>query len=347
MENNNVYQAILDKTVDNKKVFGTTFALQKDNFFWQGASGDFAVDTPFFVASTTKLFTTAIIMQLRNQGLLKLEDKIYSYLNKSVLNELHIWEDKDFSEKLTIQHLLAHTSGLPDYFQGKRKNSLSLEKDILTGNDQSWTFEDVIAISKSMRPLFPPGTRDKAHYSDTNFQILGKIIETITQLSFSNACNQFVIAPLGLKKTYLFHDVNDAIPKGLYYKNKVISIPNAMTSFGADGSIVSTANELLIFIQAFFNGKLFPKKYLNEMFVWNKIFFPMKSGVGVHLFNLPWVLNPLGTVPKFIGHSGLSGTVAFYCPKENLYIAGTVNQIAHPELSFKTMIQLAIKSKSK
>jgi CubicO group peptidase (beta-lactamase class C family) len=113
-----------------------------------------------------------------------------------------------------------------------------------------------------------------------------------------------------------------------------------MTSFGADGGIVSTSSDMLRFIEAFFQGQLFPEEYIHDMQAWNRIFFPMRSGIGIHLFKLPWIMNPFGTVPYFLGHSGLSGALAFYCPKKNLYIAGTVNQVAHPEISFKTMIRL-------
>lgn len=66
----------------------------------------------------------------------------------------------------------------------------------------------------------------------------------------------------------------------------------------------------------------------------------MLSGIGIHLFKLPRVFNPAGTIPDFIGHSGLSGALAFYSPKENLFIVGTVNQVAHPDISFRTMIKL-------
>jgi CubicO group peptidase (beta-lactamase class C family) len=71
----------------------------------------------------------------------------------------------------------------------------------------------------------------------------------------------------------------------------------------------------------------------------------MQSGVGLHLFKLPWMFNPTGAVPVFIGHSGLSGALAYYSPKENMFIVGTVNQIAHPDMSFKTMIKLVSKAK--
>jgi CubicO group peptidase (beta-lactamase class C family) len=61
-------QAVLDKTVDNKKVFGTSFAFKNDTLTWQGSSGNMTIDQPYFIASTTKLFTTAIILKLRAES---------------------------------------------------------------------------------------------------------------------------------------------------------------------------------------------------------------------------------------------------------------------------------------
>jgi CubicO group peptidase (beta-lactamase class C family) len=114
-----------------------------------------------------------------------------------------------------------------------------------------------------------------------------------------------------------------------------------MTSFGPDGGMVSTSSDMLVFIEAFFTGKLFPKSYIEDLQKWNKIFYPMQSGIGIHKFQLPKAFNPTGLIPVFIGHSGLSGALAYYSPRENLYIVGTVNQVAHPDMSFKTMIKLA------
>lgn len=333
-------QAALDKTVDGKKVFGTSFAIKKDSLSWLGAAGDLSKDQSYFIASTTKLFTTAIILHLRSEGKLNLEDRISKYLDKAILNGLHVYKGKDYSGELTIRHLLSHTSGLPDYFQGKGANGKSLEDDITSGNDHSWTFEQAIERTKMMKPLFAPGTKNKANYSDTNFQLLGKIIEVITNKSYSENCNDLIIQPLGLVKTYLYLDSTDKTPKTLYYEKNELNIPKAMTSFGADGGMVSTSAEMLIFIEAFFTGRLFPSSYINELQEWNKIFFPMRSGIGIHLFKLPWIFNPTGAMPYFIGHSGLSGALAYYSPEENMYVAGTVNQVAHPDMSFKTMIKL-------
>jgi CubicO group peptidase (beta-lactamase class C family) len=333
-------QIVLDKTVDGKKIHGASFAIKKDGLTWFGVSGNISIDESYFIASTTKLFTTAIILRLKSEGRLNLDDKISKYLKISIMNGLHIYKGKDYSGELTIKHLLAHTSGLPDYFQNKGPNGLSLEDEVVKGNDQFWTFEQSIERTKAMKPLFAPGTRKSAHYSDANFQLLGNIIETITNKTYGENCNSFIINLLGLSKTYLYQDSTDRTPKTLFYKEKELHIPKAMTSFGPDGGIVSTSADMLIFIEAFFSGRLFPSEYLNDLQVWNKIFFPMRSGIGIHLFKLPCLFDPTGAIPYFIGHSGLSGALAYYSPKENLYIAGTVNQVAHPDVSFKTMIKL-------
>jgi CubicO group peptidase (beta-lactamase class C family) len=333
-------QTVLDKIVDQKKVFGTSFAIKKDNSSWIGGSGNIASNQSYFIASTTKLFTTAIILNLKSKGKLNLEDKISKYLDSSIIKSLHVFKGKEYSYDLTIKHLLSHTSGLPDYFQDKGSSGKSLEDELKSGSDQYWTLEEAIERTKSMQPLFIPGSKNKAHYSDANFQLLGKIIETITNKSYSKNCNDLIINPLGLTKTYLYQDVSDHLPKSLYYVENELHIPKAMTSFRADGGMVSNSADMLIFIEAFFTGKLFPSEYIQDLQKWNKIFFPMRSGIGIHQFKLPWIFNPTGVVPVFIGHSGLSGALAYYSPKQNIYVVGTVNQIAQPDLSFKTMIKL-------
>lgn len=333
-------QSVLDDIIDGKRIFGASFSIKKDDKIWNGAAGNISVEEQYFIASTTKLFTTAIILLLKSENKLCLNNKISQYLELSILKELHIYNGKDYSNEITIKHLLAHTSGLADYFQNKGVNGKSLEDELINGHDQSWTLQQAIDRTKSMKSLFVPGTLNMAHYSDSNFQLLGKIIELITGKSFSDNCEELIIKPLGLSKTYLYKDATDNTPKKLYYKSKVLNIPKAMTSFGPDGGMVSTSSDMLLFVEAFFTGKIFPNEYIDTLQQWNKIFFPMQSGIGIHLFKLPWIFNPTGAIPYFIGHSGLSGALAYYSPRENFYIAGTVNQISSPEISFKTMIKM-------
>ena len=336
----NKLQSILERTVDEKHVFGASFAIKQEGFNWVGAAGNLSEQSPYFIASVTKLFTTAAILQLRANGKLDLTDPIIDYLDATILDRLHIYRGEDYTHKLTIGHLLSHTSGLPDYFQGKTANGNSLEATILSGNDCAWTPKEAIAKSKSMLPLFAPGAKRKAHYSDTNYQLLGKIIEHVSGWSYLTYCHKQIIAPLGLINTYLYKVPSDDTPQQIYYKRKALFIPKAMASFGPDGGMVSTSSELLRFTEAFITGQLFPRSYFLELYRWQRIFFPMWSGIGIQRIKLPWILNPFGAVPEFVGHSGQSGVVAFYAPDKKAFVAGTINQADHPSLAIKTMIKL-------
>ena len=259
-------QAIIAKTVDNQKVFGVSFAVQKDSFNWEGTAGNIAINHTFFIASTCKIFASAIVFYLINNDKINLKDKISKYLDANTLNQLHVYKGKDYSNEITLEHLLAHTSGLPDYFQDKDANGESLEKKLTAGKDMGWDFEYTIALTKKLTPHFAPGTKNKAHYSDANYQILGKIIEVVTGKSFAQNCNEIIINPLQLNNTYLFPQANKEQPKTLYYKNKPLEIPLAMASFGADGGIVSNSADMMIFIRAFFNGEILNnKKYLRDL----------------------------------------------------------------------------------
>lgn len=333
-------QNVLDRAVDRKKIHGTSFALKKDSFIWAGCSGDLTGEQPYFIASTTKLFTTAVVLKLCAKGWLHLDNKISAFLNKDILQHLHVYNGIEYSYDITIRQLLSHTSGLPDYFQEKTETGKRLFEELIHQNDRQWNFEQVIEITKNLKPKFVPGTKNKAYYSDTNFQIVGAIIEKITGKSYAQNCQELITNPLGLYHTYLYLDQTDQRPRPIYYKTTPLNIPRAMSSFGPDGGFVSTSREMLVFMEAFFTGKLFPVSYIRELQIWNKIFFPMKAGIGIQLFQLPWFVDPLRSVPSFIGHSGLSGALAFYVPDSNLFISGTVNQAAYPALSFRLMVKL-------
>lgn len=333
-------QSILERTVDGKRVFGTSFAIKRGAFSWAGTAGNLSEQSPYFIASVTKLFTTAAMLQLRAAGKLALTDRITDYLDAATLDGLHIYRGKEYTRELTVRHLLAHSSGLPDYFQGKDAGGGSLEATILGGKDRAWTYEEAIGMSKSMSPLFAPGTKGKAHYSDTNYQLLGKIIEVVTERTYAEYCHHQIIVPLGLTHTYLYQHPSDNSPSKIYHKRKALAIPQAMASFGPDGGIVSTSAELLWFTEAFFTGQLFPLPYLQELQHWQRIFFPMWSGIGIQRLKLPWIFDPFSTVPKFMGHIGQAGVVAFYSPEKKVFVVGTINQAAHPSLAIKTMIKL-------
>ena len=334
------FQQILDKSINNRSVFGTQVSICSEKEVWTGASGNLNPASSFFIASTTKLYLTAVILNYRSRGILALEDTLGKYVSPSLLKGLHVFQGKEYSHEITIRHLLAHTSGLPDYFLGKLPNGNSLYDELTKGNDQSWDVAKAIQLSKTMQPLFAPGTPGKANYSDANFQLLQAIIEKISGKKLEEVFQTVIYKPLGLAKTYIYSDSTDKIPELMYYKNQPLSIPKAMTSFQGDGGIVSNSNELLVFLKAFFEGKLFPIAYIEEMKIFNPIMFPLENGVGMMRFKLPRLFSPFKAIPECYGHSGLSGAFAFYCPEKEIFITGTVNQISQPQLSYKLMLKL-------
>ncbi len=157
----------------------------------------------------------------------------------------------------------------------------------------------------------------------------------------AKAVDEHICQKVGLTKTYLYQDPNDTRPVPMNFKKNLLHIPMAMSSFGADGGIVSTANDGLIFLRAFFGGQLFDSRHLPHLTSrWRKIFFPLQYGIGISLFRLPWFFSPFKKFPDLVGHSGLSGAFLFYCPDREIYLTGTVNQVAKPQTSFRLMLSL-------
>ena len=186
-----------------------------------------------------------------------------------------------------------------------------------------------------METHFPPGKEGKAKYIDTNHQILGLIIENITGEPV-NIVLKKLFRELNLTKTVLFEDANKDSIAPLYYKSKEILIPLFLNSTQND--IISSARDQMTFLKAFFSGYFFPKERLNELAKWNDIFFPFKYGIGIQKFSIPRFLSPFQPVSEMIGHCGSTGSVAFYVPEKGVYITGTTNQQASPNVAFQTMI---------
>lgn len=335
-------QSVLARVVDGRHVFGASASLETGDgaFRFDGCAGNLNATSRFFIASTTKLFVTALVMKLRHGGKLDLEDPLTKYFDRAVWQGLLVLRGAEYGGHITVRQLLSHTSGLPDYFGDPRADGPSLQRALMRGRDRPWLVEHVIDDVKYMKPRFRPGHPGKAHYSDTNYQLLGAIVETLMGQRLAAAIDAHICLPLGLRDTYLYEDPTDTAPADMYFKGQPLSIPLAMASVGADGGIVSTSPDLLAFVKAFFKGGLFPVAYLDEMKRWNRIFFPLEYGVGVARFKLPRLLDPFGAQPELIGHSGLSGAFAFCAPEKDVCLAGTVNQIHRPSTSFRLMLRM-------
>jgi CubicO group peptidase (beta-lactamase class C family) len=326
-------------TASKKHIFGAVFYVSSDdkNLDVISAAGNIQEDSPYYIASINKLFVSALTLKQYSDSKIDINDKIAQYLPTEMINGLHVYKGKDYSQDLTIEHLMSHTSGLPCYLMDKQADGKRAMAELEAGIDRAWPTEKVIQAVKQMEPHFPPGTSGKAKYSDTNFQILSLVIEHIAGKPI-NIILEELFRELNMISTYVSDDITDNKYVPIRYKSKEIRIPLFLTSTKND--IISTARDQMIFTKAFFNGHFFPKDRLKELEKWNNIFMPFKYGIGIQKFSLSRVFTLLQRLPDMIGHSGSVGSIAFYVPEINVYITGTVNQQAKPSAAFQTMIKI-------
>jgi D-alanyl-D-alanine carboxypeptidase len=323
---------LLDNIIKKNKIFSAVLCVESGDgrFSWKGATGDMQADNRYFIASVTKLYVTAVVMRLIEGKFLALEDKIEGFLPKEHAQGLHVLKGVDYTSQLTIKHLISNTSGLPDYFFHKRSDGKSAADLLLDGVDESWDFDKTINTVKKLKPKFQPGKKGKASYSDTNYQILGKIIESVTGKSISEVFRDYIFDPLHLKETYVYTSPDDQSSVPFYYKTKKLWLPKYMTSISAEGGIVSTAAECMIFLKAFFQGYFFPPEILEHLKQWNLILPPpglFFYGIGLEKLWTPWFISPFKPISEILGFWGQTGSFAWYNPDTDLYFCGTTNQI--------------------
>ncbi|WP_417262214.1 serine hydrolase domain-containing protein [Celeribacter sp.] len=296
--------------------------------------------TPYFATGVTKLFVTAILLQLCEEEKIDLDAPFLRYIgDRTPFLDLHVKEGVDRTDQVTIKHLMSHTSGFGDHFLLKYQ-ARALKHQVAEGVDSSWGFEDVLLRARSHGAVFAPGEGTRASYTDTNFHILGRVIEEVEGMSFARAVQTRIADRLGLRATYVYCDPSDHRPVDPMSRSREIHVPRSLASFQADGGIVTTSRESMVFARGFFEGYLFDKRVLPRLYSWRPIVFSAEYGAGLMHMQVPWwmtvpyrlrycLLDLFRAPPRLIGHIG-RGSVCFYAPDEGVYVAGTVNQLNDP-----------------
>lgn len=345
-------QAVLESQIGKGNIHNIVAAVQSHDrsIDFVGAAGiadpnsgaAMTPETPYFIASVTKMYTAAIILRLYEERRVDLNAPISEYLPHSLTHAIHVYKGTDYSDRIKIFHLINHSSGLADHEADKPRGGKSVIDELKSGHDRAIDTAEAIEIVRKLTPHFVPGARGKAYYSNTNYRLLGAIIENVTGKPMATNFKEMICEPLGLEHTYLFDwtapNASKA-PATIYLKTTPTNVPKYLSSSISDGGLVSTVSESMIFLRAFFEGHLFDKALFEHMMNWNAIFFPLRYGYGLMYFQLPRFFWP-SPLPEFIGHSGSTGSFAFTCPSRSIYLAGTVNQIDSPAKPFFLMIAL-------
>lgn len=368
-------EALLDDLFKRKSIHSAVMSIVSGDgsFRWAGAKGlitpegaPLTPDAPWFVASITKLFIASMILRMVERGELTLEDRIVDRLAPSITHDLHVLDGTDWTDRITVKHLLSHTSGLPDYIEDypdqreKESDRRSLMEVLLEDGDRDWSLEDTAQwVRQRLGPHFAPqpldGRKVQVRYSDTNYQLLIGIIEYCRQAPYHEVLQDLILDPLNLQNTWPpgHYRANNPEPNmpTLYAGSGPIRIPQFLNSIG---DLNSTCDDLINFYQAVVEGRLFQDvSSWNPMQTsWNPFAFPgdrtaigqingpVDYGLGVMRFRLPPSSSSARPVTHVVGHTGSTGTWLFYAPELDVYLTGTVNQTVAAAIPFKLIPQL-------
>ncbi|MCH8035314.1 MAG: serine hydrolase [Bacteroidetes bacterium] len=208
-------------------------------------------NTKFRLGSITKQFTSMLIMQLVAEGKIQLDGKMTNYLSDY---------RKDTGNKVTIHHLLTHTSGIPSY--------TSLPNYFKDVSRNPYTVDEFVKQFCSDNLAFEPGS--KYSYSNSGYFVLGAIIEKVTGKTYETVLQKRILDPLHMKNTgYDHHETIIANRATGYEKTPNGYINSAYLDMShpfSAGSMYSTVEDLYLWNQALYTEDLLSDKYKDIMF---------------------------------------------------------------------------------
>ncbi|VAW13847.1 D-alanyl-D-alanine carboxypeptidase-like protein [hydrothermal vent metagenome] len=258
--------------------------------------------TKYRIASITKSFTASIIMQLIDENSLSLSITLDSF-----------FPELPNSNLITIEHLLRHRSGLFNYTE------TAYGTEITT---QPATQQQLIDLFIENGTIFEPN--DQTSYSNTNYVILGFIIESIDQKSYADALRDRITIPLGLTNTYnggiIETTNNEALSYNPQSNDWILATEVNTTLVKATGSIVSNPLDLNTFYNELFAGNVVSQNSLQSM-------QDTSQGFGIGLIPIPFFQK------MALGHTGLLDGFQSYImhfPNDNVTMSLTLNGVSMP-----------------
>jgi CubicO group peptidase (beta-lactamase class C family) len=251
--------ALISKYLDNERFNGSILVaeggevlLKKGygyaNFEWEIPC---TPDTKFRLGSITKQFTSMLVMRQVEQGKIRLDDVMSRYLPD---------HPKAQAEKVTIRHLLNHTSGIPSYTDVRNPRE---PRDARI----PWTQDSLMKVFSDLPLEFEPGT--KFTYNNSGYFLLGVILEKVTGRPYERLLHEEILDPLGMKNTGYDHAAPILKKRAAGYE-RTGGLKNAeyldMSIPYAAGAMYSTVEDLLIWDQALYTEKMISEKSKAEYY---------------------------------------------------------------------------------
>lgn len=249
--------SIVRAVVDSGKVAGIVVGVMvgNDTILLKGygqANTDFqtamTADAVFEIASNTKQFTAAAILKLRDQGKLSLDDDLSKHLPEYPLN----------GRRVSIARLLDHTSGIRSYTDTPW---------FVPGLEEGYTRDELVARFSAEPFDFEPG--DALIYNNSGYILLGLIIERVSGMPYAEYVTQQVLAPSGMTRTTFCPLRSASEPRVRGYQLTPdgfgLAMPWRLDWPAADGTLCSTAGDLLTWTRALHGGRVLPAATYREM----------------------------------------------------------------------------------
>lgn len=262
------------------------------------------VDTKYHIWSVTKMYTATMVLQLVEEGKLSLEASLSRFFPK-VAN----------ASSITLRQMLAHQSGIHDFTHISDS----------TARPRNDTRLEMTSAIAAQQPEFAPGERFE--YSNSNYLLLGYILEDVEHSSFAEILSKRILYPIGLKNTFYQKAIVDTIrnsAQAYQFSNdrwQYVEEGSLGTNVpGAAGSIVSTPADMTTFITALFSGKLISPTRFAEMTATDGFY-----ALGI-------MKMPHYDLPGW-GHSGgyiASRAMLVYYPQDSLAVAYCTNGERYP-----------------
>ena len=283
----------------------------------QGASRDLRPEDAFRAASVTKSVTAAVAVRLAGEGRLALDEPLADQLAPELVER---WSAFDLLPHATPRLLLAHTSGVPNYFREE-----SFAAHLRLHPARAWRPVDLVdhaAAHAAWR--FPPG--QGFEYSDTGYVITGILVEQTTGRPLHEIYRQYVFDPLGMDSTWLEgHEPARRTDVAHHYSDDLDWTTISPTIDWAGGGLVTTAPDLARFVRGLWSERIIDAQGLEELARWTPgASFPPESGLRYDRYGLGMGLNIIESV-ELLGHTGFIGAFAFHAPEYDAVLVGTHN----------------------
>lgn len=347
-------QQIIDDVVQrNESVRGAAMHVDSPllGLAWEGAAGladpaasqSMTPQHPVRIASNTKTFVAAAVLRLVEQGRLGLDDAVARHIGNEYVALLT--SGGYDPERITVRHLLTHTSGLYDH-----ADSGNFSERILAEPHHQWTRTEQLTASMEWgQPWGEPG--EVYHYADTGYILLGAILERSTGASLAAAVRQLVgFDRLGLTSTWW--EILEPKPAGV--RDRAHQFLADTDSYDFDpyfdlyggGGIVCTVGDLATFFRAVFTGGVYDDPATVDTMLTTLDGISAAADAterslppGAYRMGL-WVVDVNGYDTYW--HGGFWGTTATYTPELDLAISATVNQ-RHSRALMEEMVRQVVR----